>query len=417
MGAAEAMNRDTIQKLLGGYATGTLTPEEQQALFAAALEDQELFDALGREQAMRDLLRDPSAKAELLAALDAPAERGGWWAWLHRPMVAGFAVAGVVAIATVAVWQTMRLRPVAPVTVAELKVQEPQALPAAPEAKVTEVPRSAPLKRKAEIAALRDASGGQALVKKDIAPAVNAPAAAPPPTPLPAATPAPVSVGSTTQTVEVTAAAPVTQATPAKPSAMQVMDQVTAEKLKFDARSLFYGNSLVRSENGLMPSFAAGSGGAQPIPPKVASTSMRAATAALSLGVRVSLLRGAEEAAVTTVLNPGESVRLRLTPNEDGFLYVAARDGGVWKMVASGPAQRLKPFETPALAFAGSGQQQLYVMLSRTAQTLSPQALAGKARANLVETAAEQDRATYVVANSQSGAPQQVVQPITLTYR
>jgi len=45
-------------------------------LFAAALEDQELFDALGREQAMRDLLRDPSAKAELLAALDAPVNQG-----------------------------------------------------------------------------------------------------------------------------------------------------------------------------------------------------------------------------------------------------------------------------------------------------------------------------------------------------
>jgi len=29
------MNRDDIQKLLGGYATGTLTPEEQQALFEA----------------------------------------------------------------------------------------------------------------------------------------------------------------------------------------------------------------------------------------------------------------------------------------------------------------------------------------------------------------------------------------------
>ena len=39
------MNREDIQKLLGGYATGTLTPEEQQALFSAALEDQELFDA------------------------------------------------------------------------------------------------------------------------------------------------------------------------------------------------------------------------------------------------------------------------------------------------------------------------------------------------------------------------------------
>ena len=40
------MSPEEIKKLLGGYATGTLTAEEQQALFAAALEDQELFDAL-----------------------------------------------------------------------------------------------------------------------------------------------------------------------------------------------------------------------------------------------------------------------------------------------------------------------------------------------------------------------------------
>ena len=52
------MNRDDIQKLLGGYATRTLTPDEQQALFEAALDDQQLFDALAREQALRDLLRD-----------------------------------------------------------------------------------------------------------------------------------------------------------------------------------------------------------------------------------------------------------------------------------------------------------------------------------------------------------------------
>ena len=51
------MSREDIQKLLGGYATGTLTPEEQQALFSAALEDQELFDALAREQSLRDAAR------------------------------------------------------------------------------------------------------------------------------------------------------------------------------------------------------------------------------------------------------------------------------------------------------------------------------------------------------------------------
>src|SRR5271157_4243663 len=105
------MSPEDIKKLLGGYATGTLTAEEQQALFAAALEDQELFDALAREQSLRDLLRDPAARAELLSALDAPASRFGFWQWLRRPVVAGLATACVVAIAVIAVWQGTRVSP------------------------------------------------------------------------------------------------------------------------------------------------------------------------------------------------------------------------------------------------------------------------------------------------------------------
>jgi hypothetical protein len=79
------MNQDDIHKLLGGYATGTLTPEEQQALFEAAVTDQELFDVLAREEALRSVLSDPVARAHVLAAIDdvpAPWYRN-WW----RPMV------------------------------------------------------------------------------------------------------------------------------------------------------------------------------------------------------------------------------------------------------------------------------------------------------------------------------------------
>ena len=62
------MRPEDIRKLLGGYATGTRTAEERQALFEAALDDQELFDALAKEQPLRDLLEDPAARAHLLAA-------------------------------------------------------------------------------------------------------------------------------------------------------------------------------------------------------------------------------------------------------------------------------------------------------------------------------------------------------------
>ena len=93
------MSRDDIQKLLGGYATGTLTPEEQQALFEAALTDQELFDALAREEALRDVLSDPVSRAHVLAAIDevrAPWYRN-WW----RPMLVMATAAALVVVAAV----------------------------------------------------------------------------------------------------------------------------------------------------------------------------------------------------------------------------------------------------------------------------------------------------------------------------
>src|ERR1039458_9809692 len=169
------MSPEDIKKLLGGYATGTLTTEEQQALFAAALEDQELFDALAREQPLRDLLRDPAARADLLGALDARATQpGGFWQWLSRPMVAGLATAGVAVIAIVAVWQGTRMASVKPsaqpVIVAELKRPElspaPSAAPVAP----------APASQAAAIKRDNDAGvSATALADKETAPAVALP--------------------------------------------------------------------------------------------------------------------------------------------------------------------------------------------------------------------------------------------------
>src|SRR5207247_3700035 len=120
------MTGDEIRKLLGGYATGTLTAEEQQALFAAALEDQELFDALVREQSLRDLLRDPGARAQLAAALDSPPEHGqaGFWQWLRRPLEIGSAMAGVAALAVLMVWQSTQAP--RPTMVAEVRRPAPE---------------------------------------------------------------------------------------------------------------------------------------------------------------------------------------------------------------------------------------------------------------------------------------------------
>ena len=88
------MSREEIQKLLGGYATGTLTAEEQRALYEAALTDQELFDAMAREEALREVLSDPASRAQLLAAIEEapPKWYQRWW----RPMVVMATAAGLI---------------------------------------------------------------------------------------------------------------------------------------------------------------------------------------------------------------------------------------------------------------------------------------------------------------------------------
>jgi len=56
-------------KLIGGYSSGNLSPQEKDALFNAALRDQDVFDALMEEQALKELLEEPGVKADLIAAL------------------------------------------------------------------------------------------------------------------------------------------------------------------------------------------------------------------------------------------------------------------------------------------------------------------------------------------------------------
>jgi len=60
---------EEVRKLLGGYATGTLTDEERNLLFSAALQDQELFDALADEEGLRELLAEPATRQTLLKQL------------------------------------------------------------------------------------------------------------------------------------------------------------------------------------------------------------------------------------------------------------------------------------------------------------------------------------------------------------
>lgn len=427
------MSPEEIKKLIGGYATGTLTPEEQQALFAAALDDQELFDALAREQSLRDLLRDPAARAELLSALDTPARgMGGFWQWLRRPAVAGLVTAGVAGIAIVAVWQGMRTPTLKQearyIAVEDLPRERPTVAAPAPapppptqmqggqqgNATAPSVPTvtgqvEAADKKAAEPAPTFAALKDQSLAEKEKAAPAPLPA---PATPQAAASPAPAVMARKAEA----------DAVQGPPLREQISGNTTAVSVPLDAldaRALFYGSPLSSGVSGFVET--AGGGGAAPAqarqavrtdPPAMAKSvgGLFDPTAAQRLGVRVSILRGDREVDIGTVLDPGETVRLKLIPNADGFLNV--REGV--RTVASGPAQRLKSFETPELHFDGSGQRPLVITLSRTPLPSEAIPAGNVTGGNVVSPSADQGRATYVVTGANA---RQVVVPVTLTYR
>ncbi|MFO0779366.1 MAG: hypothetical protein U0223_17375 [Nitrospira sp.] len=85
-----------LEKLLGGFASDTLTPGEQQQLYRAALTDQQLFNALTDEQSLKELLTDPVVRRRLLQALQATqttsaVETASWSDWFRRPAVLAWA--------------------------------------------------------------------------------------------------------------------------------------------------------------------------------------------------------------------------------------------------------------------------------------------------------------------------------------
>ena len=327
------MSREDIEKLLGGYASGTLTPAEERALFTAALEDQQLFDALQREQPLREVLHDPAARATLLAALD---DRPAPWYRRLAPRAA-LALAGVAClIVSIAVWNA-RHRPARPVLVAEtLHNQPPKALPAAEPASV---PPAAALQ---PMPAARPRSKALAKTPTASEPA-KARAAEPKPyerTPVLEPRPA-----ATTQTVEVTAEPAVRGALGAVPAA-----------------------------NGLLPlglpvAAPPAPPAAAPAPAARAGARTQAAFALMQAAGMVAppvtwaVLRrepdGQFAAANPASLETGDTIKLRLESRAAGYIYVSEQD----KLLASGPVAPGKPFEAPIESQA-SGRRDLDVRFS-----------------------------------------------------
>ncbi len=157
------MKRDDIQQLLGGYATGTLSPEEQQMLFAAALEDQELFDLLMREQALKDALDDPSVRRELIAELAPKAsdwKRFSAWIRWQYPVAGVGALAAAALMVVLLVRQTPRAAQMASVQAPPVAAEAESPAVSAPKATMEQPqkPKPAPIQEKKESRAVMDSA-------------------------------------------------------------------------------------------------------------------------------------------------------------------------------------------------------------------------------------------------------------------
>lgn len=142
------MKPRNLRQLLGGFAAGTLTPEEREALFQAALEDQALFDALAEEEGLRELLADPIARAKLLGDLREEAAHGIWRrlaGWLRKPAtlaLAGSAAALLLVVGVVRFTQRETERP-------KLVAQAPRPVETPPAAAMVQPPKARPTMRRA----------------------------------------------------------------------------------------------------------------------------------------------------------------------------------------------------------------------------------------------------------------------------
>lgn len=306
------MNARELERLLGGYAAGTLTDSEHSALMRAALDDQQLFDALADEEALRDALADPVFRTRLRARLapDAPPARGLRWMWWLAPaLAAGLALLFVIN------------RPESPKTMemasAKLPAQEAAAPPQTP-APAPE-PASTAQARKAAPAlsgrADREVSTrANEAAPKELREELPPPAAAPPPPPPPKQAP-PTAVAES-----VSLSAPVASAE---------KKSVKDERAKASADA----EAPARLAAG-----GAGAGARPAAPPAAAPSPAVASRAAASdpavapnpaAAVELELqiertVNGRFESAELGALRQGDRVRFRVRPPEDGNLTFAA---------------------------------------------------------------------------------------------
>ncbi len=405
------MKPEDIQKLLGGYATGTLTPEEREALFEAALDDQQLFEALAKEQPLHDLLHDPAARAQVLAAIeDRPHP---WWQFANRWMLAGATAAACLAVVAgiyfirpkpaakrvlVAVLQDQaqvksvapsdeglsRATPSAPPAEQLKKTPNPAPPPEQPaerlkhsttsgrlsapaaSAKPRDLEEQRPARQpdepvlQAETSAPKTAKALAGLGGNAPAPQPAAPLAAPTPV-APLAGPTPPAAPTPRQTIEVNASNSVLDANKSE----LVINGSAAPLPDQNARALFYSaQGLAGTQFVPSPQQSQMQSGAQ----RGVIGGMAGALSVPNPGVKWTVLRkqpnGLFDQVAPDQIKAGDTIKLRLVPNDDGFLSVF--DAGS-PLVSNVRTNRLEPHETPEIT-SRAGKKDLTVLLARQAQ-------------------------------------------------
>jgi hypothetical protein len=287
------MTNEDVRKLLGGYATNTLTESERKALFDAALEDQELFNALQDEQALRELLADPASRQQIRGALLKPAgeKRLPW----TRPWMWGSA-AGAIAAAVLIVAVIQRSAPQTETLRVESSQESAKAVLPEPASNAVKEPRESPAPPPAP---------------RFIGPAVTAERAE---------RAAPVD----------TPAAPPPAAMPATPPSVTVPDQIISQASEQVQLAPAKTDGQLQNQAppaGVTKQFLGGFGGA--IPNYNGPL------------VRYSLLKRDANGVDSTLpsgeqLKPGDAIRLRVTPGAPGYL-------ALYQLDKSGESRRVFP--------------------------------------------------------------------------
>ena len=175
---------DDVRKLLGGYATGTLSSEEKQLLFDAALHDDQLFAALADEHALKELLDDSGVRAQVLRATEEPrfTVAGAFRDWFERPKAKALAATGAVLLTVIGV-RSIRQADQPEQQVAEVRLSPPAQPATGPASPPESKPEAAPVRRQA-LPARKFSTPEKAEAEQSAANPVVAQAPAPPPSAL-----------------------------------------------------------------------------------------------------------------------------------------------------------------------------------------------------------------------------------------